>query len=1028
MDLTCWMEPRNEFKPRAIEWLDICSDSGLVEKLRERIEQPFEKVLRIEQLGGPDSARHALSDGNVLGVYCLSTAGPQKINGLEVFDPEHSIADTSDSLIVAVRLVEPDSGVSAGLDLLREDVATCLLEALEQEISGRLNEKEDGAYFGLHFSRKNSCQEGDQLWCEDLPRLYREKYDEDMLDRLPLLWFNGPDCELYRWRIRQLLAEIFDARFLSGLREYAEKCPATIVGRFDPDASIIGQIQSGWGPVMRLMQAFPVQGVMGSDDSAYSILAFKQAASVSAQVHAVANRSVRKAARPVEVQNELFRRSGGMSSLADFWADAENTIAMGAGVLSTPEHHRSLRGDGKRQSGPAFFHEAQPWWPEMEYLTDCIGRINEMMSQGEQVVRVLVLNPADSLMALTDQTLPASMSDFLGKPSEINAAARDCESTFVQLLEYLDLFQISFEIADEEMIEKDGHVVTNSLQIGQREYTTIVMPPALSWRYQTMKLIRRFVRKGGNLVLPRPVVEMMDFEKSEAITEMVDAYANAFEVERPGREVCWQVNRLDPPPYQFKALGDSKTDSLVVQHRRTETHDLFYIVNKSRDKDVEARVSLFADGAIRVLDARAPRIYVRDAEEEKNAQAFDFTFFSAESALLAVGGESDLTEPPYQRMPHATSASPLSAEWDFKRLDPNLLPLKFCRWKVGDENWSRQMALDMVRAEIGKMVSDGETVMLKFAFDSDLDASDMGGDAMRLALLLEENPELKARLNGTDISANRLDDFAEYFASGEGDDWQYAGILSKHFCGLDAAESLKAGENELELEFQWGLDSVVEYPILAGDFAVTLADSGAGSLGHEPRRLKAGSWTMQGYPYYAGRMVYLQEIMMEPEERHRYFIRLDKPHAASVKLRVGEHEAAHLDSHPHRFEITRLAPEGRHVLRVEVVSSLYNIYGPVHLAPKSVSPFMPPAAWDELPNTDRRLWNNKPTLADFGLMGGIMLESYDPSAPPPARKEAKKEDSNEEAPEDALDDEESADQEPEEDEAESDEGGNEEEY
>jgi hypothetical protein len=984
------MQPRPAFTPRPVQWLDVCADAALLDRVLNERPNALAPALRLERLIGAEMARQCASEPETLGVYALTMAEGQRVLGLEPFDTEREYPESSDCLLAAVRVVRPARAELPRpcLDLLRNDTAQVFLEELRKRVAeSQADNSPQSAtaadVLGLHFSRKGGYQQGDLLWSDDLPRLFEEKHGDKLVDRLPLLWFTGPDSDLVRWRFRNLVATLFEERFLAPLRSFAAECPVILIGRFDPDDSLVGQILEGWGPVARFMEFFPVAGVFGSDDANPSLLAFQQALSAHSQTRPPRKDSGRQASAPVGVQAELFRRPRGQSSLADFWAEAELSLALGAGSLTTPDPSTPLRGDGKRKNGPGLYHQAQPYHSELPHLVDCVGRLNEILCQGERVARVLVLSPADSIMALCDPPLSAHFAGILGKTSERNQAARDQESTFLQILEYLQLFQISMEIADEATIERHGEVATNSLQIGRREYTTIVIPPAHSWRRQTVKLLRRFVRKGGNLVMPRPFATRMDFETSTALTELDGQYANLHTLERPGREVCWQVNRFDPAPYQIKALGDGRTDSLQVLHRRTETHDLFLILNRSRERDVTARVSLAADGAIRVLDPRTPRVYVRDADEEKNAQAFDFTFHAAEATLLAVGGQADLTEPPYQRMPHATSAVPLDGPWNYQRLDPNLLPLKQCRWRAGEDSWSRSTPVDWARVEIRRLARENERVSLLFSFQSDLDGRGLESDGLRLALLMEENQDIRVALNDHEIDLGmKIEDLDEFFEA-SGADGNFSKGLGRHYVPLDVAPWIRPGANQLELSFTWTSDASLEYPLLAGDFAVVFDDSGSPKLGHEPRTLRIGSWREQGYPFYVGHMRYVRDFMMEPQERLRYFIRLQKPHAASLVVRIGEHEPVSLDSHPHRFEITRLAPKGKCRLRIDIASTLYNVYGPTQLAARLISPRMHLENWDQEPTRDRRLWNAKADLHDYGLLGEVLLETFDPSVPPP---------------------------------------------
>ena len=106
----------------------------------------------------------------------------------------------------------------------------------------------------------------------------------------------------------------------------------------------------------------------------------------------------------------------------------------------------------------------------------------------------------------------------------------------------------------------------------------------------------------------------------------------------------------------------------------------------------------------------------------------------------------------------------------------------------------------------------------------------------------------------------------------ESETWPFASAFRR----ADVASLLRPGANELEVRLP-ASEGAAEAPILAGDFAVALDDRGQASLVPEPPRLSNGSWTGQGYPFYAGRMRYLQDFLVDMEPRKRYFISLH-PH------------------------------------------------------------------------------------------------------------------------------------------------------
>ena len=308
-------------------------------------------------------------------------------------------------------------------------------------------------------------------------------------------------------------------------------------------------------------------------------------------------------------------------------------------------------------------------------------------------------------MAAADRPLPKHMLGIAKQSVSGGPKAGEIERHFARIVSALEAHHVDFDLGDEEVIVRNGNAQANTLAIGSSEYTTVIVPPALSWRAETVKKLRRYARKGGSLIAVSPIARQVDFAVSEVIEDLSKEYANVFTVERAGREVSFLVNRLEPRAIRVKPKGGQNADSLLIQHRQTDSNELFHIVNTSRETGVEARVHIYADGAVRFLDSWSPRIYLVDADKEQNAQVFNYTFHAGSSSLFLVGGEGDLTEPPFQRLPHATSTQLLEGAWQFERLDPNALPLSICSLSVDGQEILQDRSVAGVRSKLRELFS-----------------------------------------------------------------------------------------------------------------------------------------------------------------------------------------------------------------------------------------------------------------------------------------------------------------------------------
>jgi hypothetical protein len=139
---------------------------------------------------------------------------------------------------------------------------------------------------------------------------------------------------------------------------------------------------------------------------------------------------------------------------------------------------------------------------------------------------------------------------------------------------------------------------------------------------------------------------------------------------------------------------------------------------------------------------------------------------------------------------------------------------------------------------------------------------------------------------------------------------------------------LRSGENELVLKCAYTNYMEVEDCFLLGDFGVSLERE----LVSEPARLHMGDWTSQGYPHYAGSMIYHGQYEYQPGKNvHLY---LGEYCAVDVAIHVNGTLVGHIPwASRNGFTLTRFLKPGLNQVDLEVVGSPRNMLGPLHRAP-----------------------------------------------------------------------------------------------
>ena len=135
---------------------------------------------------------------------------------------------------------------------------------------------------------------------------------------------------------------------------------------------------------------------------------------------------------------------------------------LGVNTLNQHLSYVTIRGARKRDHPQSFsYHE--PWWDAYHVSAEYLARVSLALSQGEQVNRVLVLEP----------TTTAWMYQGDG------AKLKELGDSFFKLLMALEAAQVEYDIGDEDVIARHGSLEGGQLRIGNRTYRQVVLPPLM---------------------------------------------------------------------------------------------------------------------------------------------------------------------------------------------------------------------------------------------------------------------------------------------------------------------------------------------------------------------------------------------------------------------------------------------------------------------------------------------------------------------------------------------------------------------
>jgi len=739
-------------------------------------------------------------------------------------------------------------------------------------------------------------------WTDSLPEKFKELNGYDLTNSLPKLFFDIGDYMKTRYDFWRTVTLLFLESFSKQIYEWCDRNSLKFTGHYLCEDDLLSQMIC-IGAAMPHYEYQHVPGIDHLDMQVWrSLLTAKQVSSAANQLG------------KERVLCEVYGCTGNYPSFEDRKWIGDWLITMGVNLMC---HHLvpySMRGRRKRDHG-LNFHWGQPWWDYNEYIENHFSRLCYVLSKGKRIVNVLVIHPIGSAWAsyspLNDSTV------------------RILDSRLKGLLTSLLKLHVDFDLGDEMIMEKHGGVEGPRLKVGKASYGIVIIPPCITLASSTVRLLKKFKDSGGKVVFVKPLPSLVDGEQSRELAEFIKS---CIVKEDSSVEALSDVFPADRR--ELKIEGDEEGD--LLYHLRSMDGDMvLFVFNASREKTVNARIGIPGSYSIKLLDTLSGEVSELEGYEEKGWTYFERVFGPVSSLLLVFSaGKPKSRVPP----PRIVSTIPLSQGWDVKRIDPNVLVLDYCKYRTSGD-WSEKTPLCMARK---KIVAEGVGTRFALKFEFELKTTPRD----RRMMLAMETPQLfRMRINGKEVS------------------WRDEGCwVDDCLRIMSISDFLKEGGNEIELEGAVGMEPELENMFLIGDFGVELSSGRDPVIVKEHAPVEASDLTKQGYPFYVGSFELSGEFTYDEDIRNKAFVvKLYGLKASLATIYLNRQEAGRVFMNPFTLDVTSLVRRGRNELKVKIIGTLRNAFGPLHYAGGDPIGIGPETFEDE------KHWTDEYVLKPFGL-------------------------------------------------------------
>lgn len=785
---------------------------------------------------------------------------------------------------------------------------------------------------GVFSDEPNVSSSGGIRWTPDFFDVFKKQWGYDLKNVLPLLVEETGDWKRVRHNYMETLTQLFIDRWSKPMWRYCEKKNLKWTGHYWehgwPNMS-----EGGDNMAMYAWHQMPaIDMLFNQYNDAHPQAQFGNVRAVK-ELRSVANQM-----GYTRTLSETYGGGGWDETFEDFKRLGDWEYVLGVNFMNQHLSHMTIVG-ARKYDYPPVFTSLSPWWSNYKTQNDYFGRLSLILSQGEQMNDILVLEPT------TTAWLYFSYIRGHAKTMEVGI-------NFQNFVTQLEKSQVEYDLGSENIIKDRATIKNGSFVIGKRGYKKVVLPPMTeNLNALTFKLLKEFVKSGGELIT-FSIPELIDGKESAELASFFKENASRITVYQELSEQVIQSSFMNGKIRFTKTSGND----LYHQRRTYKDGELLFLVNSSLTDTAQGSISIEGK-SLQELDGMSGEIYAYPAKENGKYMETTFTLPPAGSLILFSSSSKNNS---YNVKPQIASGQVLKAgtSLEVKRLKDNALTLDFCDLIINgkpERNLYTVEACNKLYQHFGmndpwnSAIQYRQTIVERDTFKTGdikvnyqfIVAGNINKNSLKLTA---EQPDIwKVKINGKSVSSDG------------------ASFLDARFGTYSIGKHVKEGVNVIELSVSpMSIYAEIAPVYVMGDFS--LESSSTGWVMRAPiDNLKLGSWKEQGQPCYSWDVAYSKTYRID-DVNARYALQLNQWKGTVAEVWVNGQKAGVIAYQPYNFDLSSYLKKGDNKIEVRVIGSLRNLFGPHYSHDKGI---MGPWHWNgvqkQAPGCDYN-------LADYGLM------------------------------------------------------------
>jgi hypothetical protein len=879
---------------------------------------------------------------NIIGIYKYKASE----NVFSRVDSDDLSLESEEELCLVIKKNNPYY-----VDTLNKEAIEAFTQTTHDEYYKRFGDKFGKTVKGFFTDEPRlSCDRfGDLAWSDSLPPAFLKKYGYDIIDFLPALFLDTENYAKHRYDFWVTVNDLFVHSYMETLYNWCEEHKVKLTGHLMMEESIFSQMTSTAG-VMPFYEYMHIPGIDWLRRPIASPVIAKQVGSVAAQL---GNKTV---------LSESFALCGWDVSLEELKWIAEWQYVNGVNRICQHLEGYTIRGVRKRDYPPSLFLQ-QTWWEEYKVFNDYLGRLNIILSEGEQMADALLLHPMRSGYIAYDGT----------RTSKI----RRLDDQLTQVCTRLSEKHISYHLGDETILAKHGKVEGKKLRVGKVAYKTVILPLMYSIDRETLKLLESFIKNGGRVYSMGRELEFTNgaSEKLEALKQKL-IYIEL--------DTIREAMLTNGTVHISIENSNEQISDIHYQIRQSKEGLLLYMMNLSKEKTYPAQITLYDQEVNLVeLDMNSGLHTSIHTQVQDGCTQFKEVFYPMQSKVILCQAQNT-----------RQNVIEFQSEWTLTQIDNNALTLDMCRYRIDGGQIEGPISVIALQKKLMDLQGPCQIDMF---FEVDIRTQIQA--IQSIELVVEDIIKYDISINEMAIQVQdqgywkdtsfRKMQINPYLCQGKN-----TIQLSTQFKQPQKVYDVLYGEGVYETEKnKITYDVELENIYLVGDFGVfseddfiegqrhVLTTSGPFYIGQLPSTMNVFKLTQEGLLFFAGTMTLEQDLEIEKEESCQYMLDLSGQRAPMIHVYMNGQLVKKSYWAPYQINVTDYIHEGKNKLELKLYASNRNLFGPhhhIHGECYNVGPESFTGRWSwverkseadatEIFDRDKNYWTDQYNFVSFGI-------------------------------------------------------------